>query len=289
MKKNTVFKKPKRVILMTQIVLLAIFTVITLWENITVGTTFFKITSDRLPASFNGFKIAQISDLHNAEFGQDHSEIIRILKEEKPQIIVITGDLIDSNHLDMDTAISFVQQAVTIAPCYYVTGNHEAWIKEDYQKLEDRLLDSNVIILHDEVVIFERDSESIQLIGLDDPEFSDQDSYIQQIVLSTKLSNLNLDNRFRLLLSHRPEAFDAYVDNNIDLVLSGHTHGGQFRLPFIGGVVAPNQGFFPKVDAGEYHQFNTTMIVSRGLGNSIIPIRINNRPEVVIVELVSQR
>ena len=289
MKKNTVFKKPKRVILMTLIVLLAIFTVITLWENITVGTTFFKITSDRLPASFNGFKIAQISDLHNAELGQDHSEIIRILKEEKPQIIVITGDLIDSNHLDMDTAISFVQQAVTIAPCYYVTGNHEAWIKEDYQKLEDRLLDSNVIILHDEVVIFERDSESIQLIGLDDPEFSDQDSYIQQIVLSTKLSNLNLDNRFRLLLSHRPEAFDAYVDNNIDLVLSGHTHGGQFRLPFIGGVVAPNQGFFPKVDAGEYHEFNTTMIVSRGVGNSIIPIRINNRPEVVIVELVSQR
>lgn len=289
MKKNTVFKKPKRVILMTLIVLLAIFTVINLWENITVGTTFFKITSDRLPASFNGFKIAQISDLHNAELGQDHSEIIRILKEEKPQIIVITGDLIDSNHLDMDTAISFVQQAVTIAPCYYVTGNHEAWIKENYQKLEDRLLDSNVIILHDEVVIFERDSESIQLIGLDDPEFSDQDSYIQQIVLSTKLSNLNLDNRFRLLLSHRPEAFDAYVDNNIDLVLSGHTHGGQFRLPFIGGVVAPNQGFFPKVDAGEYHEFNTTMIVSRGLGNSIIPIRINNRPEVVIVELVSQR
>ena len=289
MKKNTVFKKPKRVILMTLIVLLAIFTVITLWENITVGTTFFKITSDRLPASFNGFKIAQISDLHNAELGQDHSEIIRILKEEKPQIIVITGDLIDSNHLDMDTAISFVQQAVNIAPCYYVTGNHEAWIKENYQKLEDRLLDSNVIILHDEVVIFERDSESIQLIGLDDPEFSDQDSYIQQIVLSTKLSNLNLDNRFRLLLSHRPEAFDAYVDNNIDLVLSGHTHGGQFRLPFIGGVVAPNQGFFPKVDAGEYHEFNTTMIVSRGLGNSIIPIRINNRPEVVIVELVSQR
>lgn len=289
MKKNTAFQKPKRVILMTLIVLLAIFTVITLWENITVGTTFFKITSDRLPASFNGFKIAQISDLHNVELGQDHSEIIRILKEEKPQIIVITGDLIDSNHLDMDTAISFVQQAVNIAPCYYVTGNHEAWIKENYQKLEDRLLDSNVIILHDEVVIFERDSESIQLIGLDDPEFSDQDSYIQQIVLSTKLSNLNLDNRFRLLLSHRPEAFDAYVDNNIDLVLSGHTHGGQFRLPFIGGVVVPNQGFFPKVDAGEYHEFNTTMIVSRGLGNSIIPIRINNRPEVVIVELVSQR
>lgn len=289
MKKNTVFKKPKRVILMTLIVLLAIFTVINLWENITVGTTFFKITSDRLPASFNGFKIAQISDLHNAEIGQNHSEIIRILKEEKPQIIVITGDLIDSNHLDIDTAISFVQQAVNIAPCYYVTGNHEAWIKEDYQKLKDRLLDSNVIILHDELVILERDSQSIQLIGLDDPEFSDQDSYIQQIVLSTKLSNLNLDNRFRLLLSHRPEAFDAYVDNNIDLVLSGHTHGGQFRLPFIGGVVAPNQGFFPKVDAGEYHEFNTTMIVSRGLGNSIIPIRINNRPEVVIVELVSQR
>ena len=107
--------------------------------------------------------------------------------------------------------------------------------------------------------------------------------------METKLSQVNISNGFTILLSHRPECFNVYQNKNIDLVLSGHAHGGQFRLPFLGGVIAPNQGLFPKYDAGIYTENGTTMIVSRGIGNSIIPVRINNRPEIVIIELNLQR
>ena len=95
----------------------------------------------------------------------------------------------------------------------------------------------------------------------------------------------NESDGFTVLLSHRPELFDLYVNTGVDLVFSGHAHGGQFRLPFVGGLVAPNQGFFPKYDAGQFIKENTTMIVSRGVGNSIIPVRFNNRPEIIVAEL----
>ena len=280
--------KTKRIIIITILILLAVFGGITVWGNLTVGTTRYKITLERLPVAFEGYKIAQIADLHNSEFGEDNSKTIKILKEENPDIIVITGDLVDSNHMDIDIAIKFIQQAVKISPCYYVTGNHEAWIGDIYYELEEQLLDAGVTVLRDEVITISNDKDSIQLIGLDDPDFSDQAPYLQESMLEAKLYNMNLKDGFKILLSHRPEFFGVYVKNDIDLVLSGHAHGGQFRIPFIGGVIAPNQGFFPKYDAGEYHEANTTMIVSRGIGNSIIPVRINNRPEVVIVQLYSQ-
>ena len=129
-------------------------------------------------------------------------------------------------------------------------------------------------------------SETIQIAGLDDPDFTERDTYIQDSMVQTKISNLSLSDEYCILLSHRPELFEEYVSEEVDLVLSGHAHGGQFRVPFIGGIIAPNQGLFPKYDAGKYSKNHTTMIVSRGIGNSIIPVRINNRPEIVIVELV---
>ena len=107
-------------------------------------------------------------------------------------------------------------------------------------------------------------------------------------MVRTKLNNLaDTESSYIILLSHRPELFESYVSCNIDLVLSGHAHGGQFRLPFIGGLIAPDQGIFPKYDAGLFTNGSTNMIVSRGLGNSIIPIRFNNRPEVIVIELLN--
>ena len=107
--------------------------------------------------------------------------------------------------------------------------------------------------------------------------------------MNTKLEELHSEkDGFTILLSHRPELFDTYADQGMDLVLSGHAHGGQFRLPFIGGLVAPNQGLFPKYDAGIYTEDNTNMLVSRGVGNSILPFRINNRPEVILIELQAE-
>lgn len=277
--------KRKQIIIVIILAFLALVVGWTVWGNLTIGTTHYEIAFENLPSSFEGYKIAQISDLHNAKFGENNARIIEILHEENPDMIAITGDLIDSNRTDIDIAVQFMQQAVHIAPCYYVTGNHEAWIGEDYQQLEKKMIDVGVRILHDEVMPIYKDGESIQLIGLDDPDFTDRDAVVQDSMLDSKLKNLKLQDGFKLLLSHRPETVHSYVSTNVDLVLSGHAHGGQFRMPFIGGIVAPNQGLFPEYDAGVFGERGTTMVVSRGIGNSIIPVRLNNRPEIVIVKL----
>lgn len=280
----------KKKLILTIISVIAIVLVIwTVWGNVTVGVTRYTVASNRLPASFDHYKIAVVSDLHNAEFGENNSRLAEMIEKEKPDIIAITGDLVDSSRTDIEIAEKLVQKLVEIAPCYYVTGNHEAWIGEQYQELEKKLLNEGVVILHDRSEQLTKNNETIQLAGLDDPDFTDRDSSIQESMLETKLSNMDMTDDYCVLLSHRPETFEAYVSENIDLALSGHAHGGQFRLPFIGGLIAPNQGLFPKYDAGEYSENNTTMIVSRGIGNSIIPIRFNNRPEIVIVELICDK
>jgi len=244
----------------------------------------------RLPNSFSGLRIAHVSDLHNAGFGRGNSKLLMKLKAEKPDIIVITGDLADSRRTDIDTAVGFAKEAMEIAPIYYVTGNHEARLKE-YETLETGLTDAGVVVLRDKIHIIERGSEEILLVGLDDPGFTLKSDWFneKQAMVNTRLKNLKAGrNAFTVLLSQRPELFETYVENNIDLVLSGHTHGGQIRLPVIGAVVVPDQGFFPKYDAGLFKSGNTNMIISRGLGNSLIPIRINCRPELVIVTLESK-
>ena len=257
----------------------------TVWGNTALETTRIQIVSERIPASFDGWRIAQVSDLHNAEFGEENGDLLKLLQAEQPDMIALTGDLVDSVHTDMDRAVKFAGEAVQIAPCYFVTGNHEARLKEQYEELEQRLEEIGVTVLRDEAVNLEREGGSIQLIGLDDPRFEEQDEELEDSLayFEEKLSAMELADSYRILLSHRPETFGAYVSQQIDLVLTGHAHGGQFRLPVIGGVIAPNQGLFPKYDAGLYTEGKTNMIVSRGLGNSVLPFRLNNRPEVVIV------
>lgn len=265
--------------------LFALFGIVTIWENRTVGRTYYTITSERLPDGFDGYKIVQISDFHNATFGEGNEKILEILKEEKPDLIAITGDLVDSNRTDFEVATHFVTQAVQIAPCYYVTGNHEARLGEAYQNWKAQLMEAGVTVLQDEEVDVWRGEERIQVIGLDDPEFTDRDPSIQTSILETKLARMELQDGFQLLLSHRPEAFAAYVAQDVDLVLSGHAHGGQVRLPLLGGVIAPHQGLFPQYDGGVYSEGHTVMVVSRGIGNSTFPVRVNNPPEVVVVQL----
>lgn len=200
---------------------------------------------------------------------------------------MITGDLVDSGHTDIDIAIRFAEEAARIAPVYYVTGNHEARLSQ-YDRLRNGLEAAGVSMLEDRAVELERDGEKITLVGLSDPDFTVRSDIFGEVpaMVSTKLDSLaDTESSYTILLSHRPELFESYASSGIDLVLSGHAHGGQFRLPFIGGLVAPNQGLFPKYDAGVYMESSTQMVVSRGIGNSIIPVRFNNRPEIVIVEL----
>ena len=260
----------------------------TLWANTALELNAYTMVSDRLPDPFSGFRIAQVSDLHNARMGEDNGTLLAMLREAEPDIIVITGDMVDSYHTDIDIAIRFAEDAMRIAPCYYVTGNHEARISE-YDALKAGLDSAGVMILENERIELERNGETIMLIGVNDPSF--QTDYLlgdSAAVMSAALNSLAERDAYTVLLSHRPELFDVYAASGIDLVFTGHAHGGQFRLPFLGGLVAPNQGFFPEYDSGLYTRGPTNMFVSRGIGNSIIPIRFNNRPEIILVELLTE-
>lgn len=262
----------------------------TLWGNTALEVSEITISSSRIPPAFSGFRIAQVSDLHNAEFGEGNAELLQMLSECDPDIIVITGDFVDASRTDIDVALAFAGEVARIAPTYYVTGNHEAAISQ-YNVLKSGLEAAGVTVLEDEAVSLDRDGESVTLIGLSDPDATIKGDLFGEVpaMISSKLGNLiDGEGGYIILLSHRPELFETYVSSSVDLVLSGHAHGGQFRLPFVGGLIAPNQGLFPKYDAGLYTEGNTNMVVSRGIGNSIIPIRFNNRPEIVVVELISE-
>ena len=282
-------KQNKKTVLMVSVLVILCLGIWTLWGNNALEVNEYEIVSDRIPQGFDGFRIAQVSDLHNAEFGEENWKLIKMLSQTDPDIIVLTGDLIDSRQTDLDVALEFAWQAGKIARVYYVSGNHEARVPE-YEDLKIGLVKAGVVILENQKVQITREGESITLIGIDDPSF--QEDYLfgdAEGVAKQAISDLqNESDGYTVLLSHRPELFDVYVDTGIDLVFSGHAHGGQFRLPFVGGLVAPNQGLFPKYDAGRFVGENTTMIVSRGVGNSIIPIRFNNRPEIVVAQLKSQ-
>ena len=281
-------KKRKRVIIFSNVILLLVLLIIWIvWANTALEVNTFTVKSKDLPASFNGYRIAHISDLHNAEIGDENSKLLSAIKSSNPDIIAVTGDLIDSNKTDIEIALRFMAKAVEIAPCYYVTGNHESYMLE-YNTLRNGLINSGVTVLENENISISKSEEAIELLGVNDPEFKTDYSLDNAATINNILSDLKSDKEsFTLLLSHRPELFDVYVNNDIDLILSGHAHGGQFRLPFVGGLVAPNQGVFPKYDAGLFSENETNMIVSKGIGNSIIPVRFNNRPELVLIELES--
>lgn len=274
-------KKKRNLIILSVISALVLaFVIWIVWSNFSLQLSTYTVSSENLPKSFDGFCIAHVSDLHNAEFGNENKKLLGLLRESSPDVIVITGDIIDSSRTDVNVALDFVKEAVKVAPCYYVTGNHEAGVsKETYEKLEKGLHEFGVLVMHGDEIVIEKDGEAISLMGIDDPSFAE---------LPKNIDEISTFDGFKILLSHRPEYFDKYADWNVDLVLSGHAHGGQFRLPFIGGLVAPGQGLFPKYDAGSFTEDNTTMIVSRGIGNSIIPVRFNNRPELVLVVLESK-
>jgi len=259
-----------------------------IWGNFTLGITEYEIASDRIPKSFDGFRIAQISDLHNAQFGKDNCNLLKKLTQADPDIIVITGDMIDSRRTDIQIALDLAAEMTAICPVYYVTGNHESRISE-YKAFKTGMEEIGVIVLEDrrdEIVL---NDERIMLIGVQDPSFRVEDLHNDAESAARKVIERLRQGfgGYTVLLSHRPELFEIYVNTGVDLVFSGHTHGGQFRLPIVGGLVAPNQGFFPKYDAGLFAEKNTMMIICRGIGNSIMPIRFYNRPEISVAELNS--
>ena len=257
------------------------------FQNNSIVTSEYTISSDKVPHNFNGFKIVQLSDLHSKSFGNDQSDLVNKVKKSQADLILFTGDLVDSNRYNEESSLILMEKLVEIAPVYYVTGNHEWWSGQ-FNTLEDQLKNIGVHVMRNTSEEITIETDSIQIIGMDDPangkESDGERSKIEENIVKS-IEKIKEEDDFQILLSHRPELLSLYSEYEFDVVFSGHAHGGQFRLPFVGGLIAPDQGLFPKYTSGTYKLDNTTMIVNRGLGNSIIPLRIFNTPEIVVVTL----
>lgn len=259
------------------------------WANARVWNARVEIRDEKIPAAFDGFVLCQVSDVHNEVRGEGNAALLRALREAAPDLICITGDFLDSRRTDLDFALELAGQLAEIAPAVYVTGNHEARLK-DLSALEAGLAARGVRVLRDGWTPLARGGEEIALLGLDDPGFAAGEDWTlaegldqTQARLSALLAQAG--DRFSLVLSHRPELLPAYAEAGADLVLSGHAHGGQVRLPGIGGLFAPGQGILPRLTSGVYARGETRLVVSRGLGNSAFPLRVFNPPEIVTVTL----
>lgn len=275
--------KRRVIVLITAAVLVPALLIWLLWANSSPAATQVAVASGALPEAFEGFKIAHVSDLHSAVFGRKNEKLLSLIRAAKPDIIAITGDLIDSRHTDIDSALAFVEAAAEIAPVYYVTGNHESRL--DFDEIEPRLIAAGARVLRNEAEDIGRGGERIRLAGIDDPSFIRTGGTAEERAAAELEQLGDGGGTFTVLLAHRPELVEVYAEYGAGLVLSGHAHGGQVRLPLLGGLYAPGQGLLPEYDSGLYSLGETQMVVSRGLGNSVAPLRVNNRPELVIVTL----
>ncbi len=240
-----------------------------------------------LPAAFQGFRLAQVSDLHNATFGRDNARSLAALAQAKPEAILLTGDLADSRRTNLAVALSFARQAVAIAPVYYVPGNHEARLAQ-YAAFAAALEAAGVQVLANRAVPWYGRSQRIPIAGLADPGLAQRagDPRPAEAILGDALAALRLSSQpFPLPLAHRPEWFPPVCRRGAALVFSGHAHGGQVRLPGIGGLFAPGQGLFPRYDGGSTAGGRPGWWSAGGWATASSPLRVGNRPEVVVATL----
>lgn len=236
-----------------------------------------------LPKEFNNYKIVQLSDLHDKEFGDNQEKLVSYIYDINPDAIFLTGDFVTKKSIAHSQKL--IELLADKYDMFFVPGNHEAGYMK-YEELKEILDDNNVCVLENKAVTIQKGNASINVIGLLDPSFYKQSAAANAKEMENALESLtdNLEGS-TLLLSHRPEHIDIYSKYNINLVFSGHAHGGQFILPFVGSVYAPGQGLFPKLTQGIHEKDGTTLIISRGLGNLAPVPRLFNYPEIVVVTL----
>ena len=256
------------------------------YQNKVVKKTVYKIKDRKIKKQFNNFKIIHLSDIHCQKIGFSDMIFFENIKKESPDIIVITGDLLDSYKNNSAIAYNILIKLREIAPCYYVSGNHELRLIDEYKELNKMFKKIGICNLSNSNVLLKKEGEEIVLSGVEDLKYFYLKDNLNYYALfrNSLIENYNKD-RFNILLTHRPEKIHLYSDIGYDLVFAGHAHGGQWNLPFLGRIFSPSQGFFPKYTHGIYKEKQTRMIVSQGLGNSSFPIRINNRLEYIVVTL----
>jgi predicted MPP superfamily phosphohydrolase len=231
-------------------------------------------------------KIVLISDLHSTVHGEDQTALIDLIKNGNPDLILLSGDIFD-DIVPMTGTLALLSGISHIAPIYYVTGNHE-YMTNDMQSIREILASYGVTILSDDYFIVEIRNNRIILAGIEDPyKSAETPEYNQNESMESAFRELDEIPLYSILLTHRPELIENYKKYSFNLVLSGHAHGGQVRLPFINGLYAPNQGIFPKYAGGMYKHGDLAHIVSRGLAvNPRLP-RIFNPPELVVIVIES--
>ncbi len=282
--KKRISKKHRRLLLSLICIFSVLFCAYAFFQNNLLVVSHYEIEDVKIPTEFDGFTIAQISDFHNTHSRLLQEDIIEGLLEIKPDIIVLTGDFIDTRRTDTALALSYAARLLEIAPVYMSAGNHEAATVEEYPPFEKELISLGVRVLRNECEKIELGGSAINITGIDDPVFFPGEDKYEKI--AEAIDTVTYDESiFTVTLSHRPEVFSVYVEKQQDLVLSGHAHGGQFRIPGIGGLYIPTEGLFPTYTEGVHTLDSTKMVVSRGIGSSVFPIRINNRPELVIISL----
>ncbi|GAB3057717.1 metallophosphoesterase [Salinicoccus sesuvii] len=256
-----------------------------------ITTTYHTHESLRVPEAFDGYKIIQISDFHNAWFGFRSSKLIREIRKIDGDVIFVTGDVIDRRTPNFKRSMGLISQLVDILPTYYVTGNHEAHYR-GFDRLERAIDASGMKNISRSNERLNAGNDHIRLVGMEDLWFYGTDGDHQVVDDFKEDLEHRLENRpdrFTIVLSHRPELFDVYTSFPIDIVFTGHAHGGQIRLPVVKGLYAPHQGVLPKYTEGVHKENDTSMVVSRGLGNSRFPFRVFNRPEIIVMELKRQQ
>lgn len=272
------------------LVLALLLTALFLDSRYRLVTTRYELSFENLPESFDGYRIVMLADLHFAQYGKDNSRLLERIKREQPDIITLNGDFIEKRtkmEKGEQTAQlePFLTELARIAPCYFVSGNHE-WASGELKDFSALLEQLGIKYLHNEFVLIEEDGEHIVLAGVEDPNGP------ADMMLPDELVDIiegNYPDSFSVLLGHRANWLEKYPELEVDIILCGHAHGGVVRLPFLGGVFGTEFDLFPKYDAGIYNEGNYYMVLSRGLGGSVPMPRFLNNPEVVSITLRSQQ
>lgn len=267
------------------VLIIALLVVFLYFQNNKIDRTYYEIKNENAAKSF---RIVHLSDLHSKPF----KKALKITQDLKPDVICITGDFINDRGKNRNKMLEYASSLCKTAPVYYITGNHERRL-DDFEELMQELSNAGFNVLLNECV--HNDELNLTILGLDENQADFEDykarkngTFVYRD-MSKFINELENSSGFRLLLSHFPENFSAVYEMNyskydFDLQLSGHAHGGQFCLPFIGPVFSPGQGLFPKFAKGSFGD-RPKMVVSRGLGNAEFPFRLFNHPEINIIDI----
>ena len=264
------------------VLLLAVVAGFWYFENRTIDSETFEVVSDRLPAAFDGLRVVELADLHGASFGPGNRDLIKAVRAAEPDLIAIDGDLADEN-TDLSVIRTLAGELVQIAPTYYVTGNHE-WAMKGRKELFAILEEAGVNALHNEYVRLERDGQYMVIAGVDDPNGPWDQKTPETLTEEIRAA---CGDPYIVLLAHRNDMLARWDALGLDVVLAGHAHGGVIRLPVVGGLLGTGMQFFPEYTAGVYQKGRTSLLVSRGLGNSGLPFRVFNRPHLPVLVLRS--